>query len=103
MIRKALTYKYSIRNPELWVGKYVRHMANWRDFQWLKGLDDNATDDYFVCEWSGRLCRACDQGNWHDYFETPEEAKAAGYDECYYYCDAGLMDMYRQSQKALAA
>lgn len=87
--------KKSIRNPEKWIGKYVRHMANWRDFQWLQGTDDNATDDYFVCEWSGHLSRACDQAYWGDFFETLEQAQAAGYDECYYYCEAGLYRMYQ--------
>jgi hypothetical protein len=75
-------------------------MGNWQNFQWLTGLDDKASDDYFVCEWSGHLARACDQANWRDYFETIEEARLAGYDECYYYCDAGLYQMYRNHQAA---
>lgn len=83
----------NIRTPEKWIGRYVRHMTNWQDFQWLRGTDDNATDDYFVDEWTGKLYRACDQGCWEDVFETQEKAKAAGFDECYYYSHDGLWQM----------
>jgi len=87
--------KRRIRNPQKWISKYVRHMANWQDFQWLHGTDDNATDDYFVDEWTGKLYRACDQGSPEDVFETRAEAEAAGYDECYYYSHEGLVQMAR--------
>ncbi len=96
--------KRSIVNPQLWVGKYVRHMANWMDFQYLQGTDDNATDDYFVDEWNGKLYRACDQGYYGDMFATKAEAEAAGYDECYYYSHDGLYQMWLQAHsRGLAA
>lgn len=94
--------KQSIRNPEKWVGRYVRHMANWRDFQWLKTLDDNATDDYFVDEWTGKLWRACDMGYYGDVFASKEEAVAAGYDECCNYSEDGLYQMWTAT-RAVAA
>lgn len=96
---KQLTYKKNLVNPQKWIGKYVRHLANWRDFQWLQTTNDNATDDYFVDEWTGKLYRACDQGYWGDVFETKEEAEAAGFDEFYYYNEASLLDMYCKSQQ----
>lgn len=83
----------SIRNPQKWIGKRVHHMANWMDFQWLRSTNDQATDDYFVDEWTGKLWRACDQGNWNDYFNAEEEAQEAGYDPCYYYSSDGLARM----------
>ncbi len=95
--------KHNIVNPGKWVGKYVRHMANWSDFQWLQGTDDNATDDYFVDEWTGKLWRACDQAGWHGTFETYEEAAAAGYDECYYYSADGLYQMWTATKAVRAA
>lgn len=94
--------KQSIRNPQKWVGKYVRHMANWMDFQFLATLDDNATDDYFVDEWNKCLYRACDQGYYGDVFETLEDAHAAGFDECYYYSHDGLWQMRLNWQKKAA-
>lgn len=79
------TTKRSIRNPQLWIGRYVRHMANWWDFV--------CVDGYTVCEWTGKLMRLDDEANCLDYFNSTEEAEAAGYDECYSYCDEGLRQM----------
>lgn len=95
-------HKRHIRNPEKWIGKYVRHMANWQEFQWLITLDDNATDDYFVDEWNGCLYRACDQGYYGDTFETLEEATAAGYDPCYCYSEAGFYQMWQRANRKAA-
>lgn len=81
MNRKTTTKK-NIRNPELWIGKYVRHMANWMDFQFA--------DDYVVCEWTGTLLKIEDEAYYGDYFDSKELAEAAGYDECYYYSHKGL-------------
>jgi hypothetical protein len=97
------TKKHNIVNPDKWVGKYVRHMANWRDFQWLKTTDDNAKDDYFVDEWTGKLWRACDQGCYGNVFASKAEAVAAGYDECYYYSEDGLYQMWTATKAVLAA
>jgi hypothetical protein len=87
--------KQYIRNPSKWVGKYVRHMANWQDFQW-------GDMGYIVCEWTGKLVKMTEEAYYGDYFETLEEAHAAGYDECCYYCDEGLYQMYQHSQKKAA-
>ncbi len=82
--------KRIIRNPEKWVGRYVRHMANWQDFQW------GDTSKYAVCEWTGKLMIASE-----DYSPSFEEREILGrlYDECYYYSSAGFADMYRYAMK----
>lgn len=87
------TTQRNIQNPEKWIGKYVRHMANWRDF--------DATDDkYFICEETGKLTRMSDEGYWGEVWATKEEAEAAGYDECYYYSKAGLMALAGRPARA---
>lgn len=91
--------KQYIRNPQKWVGKYVRHMANWRDFQWGSAWGEQG---YSVCEWTGKLFRTAEDAYYGDYFETLEEAHAAGYDECYYYCEEGLYQMWQYSQRKAA-
>lgn len=69
--------KRNIRNPQKWVGRYVRHMANWRTWQWIE-------DGYFVCEWTGKLFRTDDE--WYPIYEDEKEfATKRGYDECCYY------------------
>lgn len=84
--------KHNIQNPEKWIGKYVRHMANWWDFAW--------NCDYCVCEWTGKLIHIEDEAYYGDYFESLEEAEKAGYDRCYYYSHEGLMDMAKKAAKA---
>lgn len=86
--------KQHLVNPSKWIGKYVRHLANWRDFQF--------GDIYSVCEWTGKLMLTKDDAYYGDYFETKQEAESAGYDECYYYSEEGLLDMHRQSMKKAA-
>jgi len=88
-------HKQRLVHPDKWLGRYVRHLANWRDFQW--------GDMYCVCEWTGRLMLVNDDAYYGDYFDSKENAAAAGYDECYYYSDAGLYDMWLQSQKSRIA
>lgn len=91
---KQLTYKQNLVNVEKWIGKYVRHLANWQDFQF--------GDTYSVCEWTGKLMLTKDDAYYGDYFETKQEAEAAGYDECYYYSEEGLMKMFQSSKKKAA-
>lgn len=88
MNRKTTTKK-NIRNPEKWIGKYVRHMANWMDYQF--GFEKG----YVVCEWTGKLITVAesDEAYYGDYFDSKEQAEAAGYDECYCYSHEGLMKM----------
>jgi hypothetical protein len=91
-MNKQTTQK-NIVNPEKWIGKYVRHMSNWMDFQF--------GDVYSVCEWTGTLMLTKEDAYHGDYFESKEEAEAAGYDECYYYSEAGLYQMWqRHTSKA---
>lgn len=94
MTTNTLRAKHSIRNPEKWVNKYVRHMANWRDFQW--GWGGTLSDPlYVVCEWTGRLIlfTEAEEAYYGDYFNSKVQAEAAGYDECYYYGHEGLKRM----------
>ena len=79
-------HKKNIVNPEKWIGKYVRHMANWWDFAW-------GDKGYVVCEWTGKLLKIEDEADYGNYFETLEQAEAAGYDACYYYSHEALMQM----------
>lgn len=91
----------NIRNVEAWVGKSVTHMANWMQYQYPTSLNTNASNDYFVCEATKRLTRICNEAYYGDYFETKEQAEAAGYDECYYYSEAGLYQIaQRYTSKA---
>lgn len=85
MNRKTTTKK-NIRNPEKWIGKYVRHMANWMDYDW-------GFNGYVVCEATGKLIRIADEAYYGDYFETKEQAEAVGYNECYWYSAEGLAQM----------
>lgn len=89
------TSKQSIRNPEKWVGKKVTHMANWYEFAW-------GQQGYVICEQTGKMIRTTDAGNWGNYFESIEEAEAAGYDDCYYYSDEGLAQLASRSTKLAA-
>lgn len=82
--------KHNIQNPEKWIGKYVRHMANWWDFAW-------GDDGYVVCEQTGKLFRIENEAYYGDYFETLEMAYEAGFDPCYYYSEVGMMDMYNKA------
>lgn len=93
-MNNQLTYKYNLVNAEKWIGKYVRHLANWRDFQF--------GDVYSVCEWTGKLMLTKDDAYYGDHFNSKQEAEAAGYDECYYYSEAGLIDMARRYNKVAA-
>jgi len=88
-----------IRNPEKWIGRYVRHMANWRDFQF-----GDTNNIYCVCEWTGKLMLIKNDAYYGDYFETKQIAEAAGYDECYYYSAQGLYAMWQNahSQRKVA-
>lgn len=95
MTATKTTTKKNIVNAEKWVGKYVRHMANWWDFAWGQG-------GYIVCEWTGKLLKIEDEADYSNYFETLEDAHKAGYDECYYYSHEALMQMARKAS-ALAA
>lgn len=90
------TTKRNIRNPQLWIGRYVRHMANWRDFQW------DFDGGYTVCEWTGDLMLIADNAYYGDYFNSLEEAEAAGYDECYYYSEKAMRDMAARSIQTAA-
>lgn len=90
------TRKQHIVNPQNWINKFVAHTSNWRDFQW----GDNG---YVVCEWSKKLIKVEDAAYYGDYFETKTDAEAAGYDDCYYYSEAGLMDMRKRSTASIAA
>ena len=96
------TKKHNIINPAKWVGKYVRHMANWRKFECPQGTNLKAEDDYFVCEWTGKLTRLCDEAYYGDYFETKEQAEAAGFDECYWYCEEGLHQIWQRANRKAA-
>ena len=62
--------KQQIVNVEKWIGKYVAHTSNWRDFQW----GDNG---YVVCEWTKKLIKISDEAYYGDYFATKQEAEAA--------------------------
>jgi hypothetical protein len=96
--------KNKIQNPSKWVGKYVRHMANWMDYQFPLTLNAKATDDYFVCEYTGKLMRICDEAYYGDTFASYEEAVAAGYDECYSYSEEALYQMWvKAHRKGMAA
>lgn len=92
------TNKHNIVNASKWIGKYVRHMANWRDFQF-----GDYSDTYCVCEWTGQLMLIKEDAYYGDYFETKQEAEAAGYDECYYYSEEGLMKMWQGSNQQVKA
>ena len=76
--------KRTIKNPAKWIGKYVRHMANWQEYNFW-GID------YFVCEETGKLWTMEDEAYWGEIWETKEEAERAGFDECYWYSKEGLM------------
>lgn len=77
---------HAIKNPEKWIGKYVRHMSNWMEYQY--------TDDgYCVCEVTGKLIRHADDMYWADYWPTYEEACVSGFDECYSYSHEGMMQL----------
>lgn len=89
------TNRQNIVNPSKWIGKSVIHMANWRDFQW--------NETYCVCEWTKKLMLVKDEAYYGDYFETKQEAEAAGYDECYYYSEEGLMKMWQGSNQQVNA
>lgn len=102
MFNQTTTRKQNLRNPQLHIGKYVRHYANWMDYQYPLTLNDNATDDYFVCEYTGKLTQICNHAYYGDYFESIEEAWAAGYSEHYFYSHEGMMKMVAGA-KALAA
>lgn len=78
--------KHNIQNPAKWIGKYVHHMANWRKFQF--------GETHSVCEWTGKLMLTEEDAYYGDYFETKQQAEAAGYDACYYYSEEGLYQMY---------
>jgi hypothetical protein len=69
------TSKRNIQNPAKWIGKYVRHMANWEKYEWPLGCNDLSTTDYFVDFWSGKLYPVCDEHHW-----TQEEADLIGED-----------------------
>lgn len=86
--------KQSIRNPELWVGRYVRHMANWQDFAW--GWDEK----YIVCEWTGKLIHLEDE-----HYFTQDERDILGelYDQCYYYSEEAAIDMLKAANRKLSA
>lgn len=88
--------KRHIRNPEKWIGKYVRHLANWQDYQWA--YDKN----YLVCEWTGKLMHVEDE-----YFPYDDERETLGdvYDPCYAYCEEGVIQMleYVEKQQKTAA
>jgi hypothetical protein len=73
----------NIRNPELWIGKYVRHMANWWDFAW-------GTNGYVVCEHTGKLIRIEDEAV-PMYEEDRALAITKGYNECYYYSEEAIL------------
>lgn len=96
MNRKA-TKKHNIRNPEKWIGKCVLHLANHLDYKWGDG-------GYVVCEWTGTLLKIEDAHNayYGDYFETLEQAEAAGYDDCYYYSQQGLYQMWQRANRKAA-
>lgn len=87
--------KQQIVNIEKWINKFVGHTSNWRDFQW----GDNG---FVVCEWTKKLIKMENEAYYGDYFETKQEAEAAGYDECYYYSKEGMMDMFKQAQRKVA-
>jgi hypothetical protein len=86
--------KRSIRNPHKWLNKYVRHMGNWREFQWAYD------QGYFVCEFTGKLTKVENEAYWGEVWATKEDAVAAGYDECYSYSEEGLLAMYWKHLKA---
>lgn len=94
MNTQPTTKKQYIRNPELWVGKYVRHMANWWDFAWA------LENDYIVCEWTGKLMRLNDE-----HYFTQEERDILGnmWDACYYYSEEAAIDMLAKASRRLAA
>lgn len=89
----ATAKKRLIRNPEKWIGKYVRHMANWRDFQWP------FPGEYFVDEWSGKLYRAADEYVFSQ--AEIDQLEAAGIDEAplYYYGESGAIEMLRYAER----
>lgn len=82
------TRKQKIQNPEKWIGRYVRHMANWEEF--LYG------DKYTVCEWTGKLMMTDDEHNW---FEEEIETVGHLYDPCYSWSEQAAMEMLEYAEK----
>lgn len=81
-----ITRKHNIINPDKWVGKYVRHMANWWDYAWA---NDNK---YAVCQYTGKLITV------NDIYEPltdaeHEQLKAAGWEDISYYSQEAAMKM----------
>jgi hypothetical protein len=87
MSRTLNARKQYIRNPEAWIGRRVRHMANWRSFI--------EADEYFVCEWSGKLCRREDEHHIGNLAEA-RELLARGWNVCYSYSEAATIEMLKQ-------
>lgn len=81
--------KRNIRNPEKWIGRKVRHMANWMDFQW-------GDQGYFVCEETGKLFRMEDE--YKPCYEEHEIALAV-FDEypLYYYSEEGFNHLIKHA------
>lgn len=75
----------NIRNPQKWIGRYVRHMANWREFEY--------TAEYFVEEYTGKLWPISE-------LYTPDSHEAAiigdAYDPCYNYSETTIVTLYWQ-------
>lgn len=76
----ATAKKQTLRNPEKWLGRSVLHLGNWREYQY--------TDKYFVCEWTGKLCRMAEEGV--PAMDTELLAAHSPYDPCYSYSDAAI-------------
>lgn len=72
-----MTKPRNIRNPHKWVGRYVRHMANWRTYEYHP--------EFFVCEWSGKLYRHEEDVMNNITLDAQSQAEALGLDPCYTY------------------
>ena len=81
----------NIQNPEKWVGRYVRHMANHRKYAY--------TPEFFVCEISGKLYRHEDDVMSNIPCENQERAEQF-LDPCYTYAwqtiEAQLPDLWQK-------
>lgn len=87
------TRKHNIRNPEKWVGKYVRHMANWRDYEW--------NEQYCICEWTGKLIKIED--DYQPEFEERDLCLAyTSYEPAYYYSMEGVIGLLKLAKKNAA-
>jgi hypothetical protein len=93
MNAQPTTRRITIRNPELWLGKYVRNTTNYEDIT-------NSSTKYTVCEWTGKLMLIEEA---HYFTQGERDELGDLFNACYEYSEDAAIKMLAKVSRRMVA